>query len=336
MNPGGSGAPILVTGGTGFLGGALVRELLERRRPVHIFARRDSNREPLAGAPLVWHTGDLCDASSVEQAVRAVSEVADRSGTRAELLHGAALISYRSADRERAWAINVEGTRTVLAAARRHAIARLLHVSSVVSVGYAEDGRAIDEDAPFNGADLGVDYVTTKRAAEEAVLEAASELDVVIVNPGAIFGPSQAGGNSSRFLQAVRERRTGPLAPPGGLSVVGLEDTALGCLLALEKGTRGRRYILAERYLSAFELMRQVAIESGVRPVRWVVPRALWSAIGFAASCVDRLRPIELTSPQALRMLGLHFNLDASLARSELGWSPHPFPEVLRCTLAIQ
>ena len=102
--------------------------------------------------------------------------------------------------------VNVEGTRHVLRAARRAGVTRAVHVSSVVAVGFSERGETLDEDAPWNGAKLGIDYVTTKRAAEELALAVADELDLCIVNPGAIFGPSPRPANTARFLRKIAAR----------------------------------------------------------------------------------------------------------------------------------
>jgi len=324
--------PLLITGASGFLGGAVARLALRQGYDVHALARPTSDRSELGG-DVTWHSGDLTDEVSVDHAVRAVRELADERGRRARVVHAAAVISYRTRDAELQRRVNVDGTRTMVAAAQRSGVARLLHVSSVVAVGWSRAaGEVLDETAAFNGAELGVDYVTTKRAAEECVLGA--DLDVVVVNPGAIFGPNPRAGNSSRFLEAVRSRRTGPFAPPGGLSAVGIEDAARGCLLALELGRRGRRYLLTESYRDAVDLFREVAAAFGVRPVRSAAPRALWRAAELAARAVDRVRPLELTTPQALRILGIRFCFDAARARAELGWRPRPFSEVLREAVA--
>jgi dihydroflavonol-4-reductase len=173
--------------------------------------------------------------------------------------------------------------------------------------------------------------VTTKRAAEELVL--ASDLDFVVVDPGAIFGPGGSGANTLRFLRQVAHGKLALCAPPGSISPVGIEDVVRGARLALERGRSGRRYLLVESARPLIDCFRLAARELAVPPVRRAAPRALWSALRCGASIVDRAWPLELLTPQALRMLSLHFVYDARRARDELGWRPEPFETVLARTI---
>ncbi len=322
--------PVLVTGGTGLIGSELSRALVQRGHVVHVLARSTSDRSALDGVPITWHLGQLEDPATLARAVTAVC----KSGERPWVAHCAAVISYRTRDAELLRRMNVEGTRALLEACRRHPIRRLLHMSSVVAVGQTGADEVRDEDLAFNGAALRCGYVDTKRAAEELALESAGELDVVVVSPGAVFGPDAREGNSLRFLRLLARGRLRPFAPPGSLSVVGVEDVAAGCALALERGRRGRRYLLVESVHSGLELCALAAEALGAKAPRWNAPRAVWDALVVCAGTVDRVRPLDFLTPQSLRMLGAHFRFHAERARSELGWSPRPFAEVLRRTVA--
>ena len=323
--------PILLTGATGFLGAHLARRLVAGGRRVHALARAGSDRGRLADLPLVWHPGDLRDGASLERTCSALA------GTGFEVIHAAALISYRRRDRALQEDCNAGGTRRLLAACRRHGAGRVVHVSSVVAVGHApRGGPALDEDWPFNGGELRCDYVDTKRAAEELALAAAREpdgLDLSVVNPGAVFGPDSARANTTAFVREVARGATGPFAPPGSLAVVGVEDVAAGTVAALERGRRGRRYLLTESNLSLRELMELTARLLGRRPVRWTLAPALWRAAVAPLRVWDRLRPLERATPQALALLGVHFRFDSSRARRELDWRPEPFEGVLERTV---
>lgn len=321
---------VLITGGTGFVGSALARLLASEGRDVHVLARATSDRAPLADLPVTWHTGSLEDAESV---ARAVSAAGAGAGAGAAVVHAAAVISYRTRDRELQRRVNVGGTRTVLDACRRAGTARVVHVSSVVAVGAAPDAEsALDEDATWNGAAMRCDYADTKREAEELALAAADELDLVAVLPGAIFGPAPVPSNTTRFLQRIARGALGPACPPGSLSVVGVDDVALGIRAALDRGARGRRYLLTDGNLTHRELFARAAAELGAPGPRLTLPPALWSLAVAGSALVDRVKPLELATPQSLRLLGLHFRFDASRARRELAWSPRPFDEVLRET----
>jgi dihydroflavonol-4-reductase len=328
-------AAVLVTGGTGFVGTALVRQLLALGREVHVLARAGSDRSGLAELGPHWLDGDLLEPASLERAVARFAARAADLGRPAHVVHSAALISYLTRDAELARRVNVEGTRALVEACVRHRIERLCQVSSIVTVGHAADARSsLDEDAPFTGGELGSHYVTTKRAAEELALAAARELEVVVVNPGAIFGRFPALSNTTRFLQRLSRGRVPPFAPPGSLSVVGVEDVAEGIRLALEKGRRARRYLLTESILSLHELLSLAASELGARPPRRTLPPELWRLVVTGSRWVDRVRPLQLTTPQSLRLLGVHYRCESRRARAELGWSPRPFREVLADTVA--
>lgn len=316
-------APVLVTGGTGFLGAEIARRLAAAGRPVHVLARPSSDRAALAGVDVQWHAGDLADESSVERAVGAAAR-----GGALDVVHSGAVISYRSRDAELQRMANVEGTWNVVAASRLHGVRRLVHVSSIVAVGYARGDELLDEDWEFNGLDLHVDYVTTKRAAEEIALGAAAEVDVVAVNPGAIWGVSRRGSNSMRSLRLLAAGQL-RFAPPGRFGVVGLGDTADGVLRALDRGARGRRYVLVESNWSGRDLFRLATDLLGAPPVTRTVPAWLCPLVAAGAELVDRVRPLEVVTPQLLRLMPVSFAARSDRAREELGWSPRPFPDVL-------
>lgn len=324
---------VFLTGATGFLGSELVRRLAERRVRVHALVREPARATALLAGGNVLHAGDLTDAASVARATAEAARAARASGGQLYVIHSGALISYRTRERALAERINVDGTRAVLDAARAHDAARVLFVSSVVAVGQSVDGRAIDERAPFNLGRLGVHYTDTKRAAEELAL-AATDLDVVVVNPGAIFGPAERASNTVRFMREMA-RGHGPIAaPPGTISVVGIADTALGTLAAFERGRRGERYILVESFVRSRELFALLAAELGVRPARFTVPRLVFPVLVPLARLWDALFPIALAPPQALVMLTCELRLSGDKARRELGWEPAPFAAVLRETIA--
>ena len=321
-----SGA-VLVTGATGFVGGELVRILLERGVEVHAFARAKPDSGSLARARVTWHLGDLCDASSVHAAIAAARPQ--------RVVHSGALISYATRDTQRARAINVEGTRHVLEACKLQRVARLCFVSSVVAVGPSPDGRTLDERSPFSGAGLGVDYMDTKRAAEELVLGAAGELDVVVGNPGAVIGPAERKSNTVEFLRALAAGRRPFAAPPGSIAVVGIRDTAEGILLVLERGRRGERYLLCERCVPTRELFSLMAAAVGQSGLRRTIPRWCWPLVVGLARVADRVRPLQLTPPQALVMLGQRLEFSNAKARTELGWRPMALQQVLEGTISV-
>lgn len=326
-------AVVLVTGGTGFLGSAIARRLAARGDEVHVLARATSDRSVLDGAPTTWHAGDLTDAASIRAATRAVAARAAAARRPAQVVHCGALISYQTADRDAQYAANVEGTRSVLEAARESRVARVVHVSSVVAVGHGRGPEPLDETMDWNNGPLGVDYATTKHAAERLALDAARDLDVVVTNPGAIFGAWTGKSNTAKFLRLASAGKGPLVAPPGSIGVLGIDDAADGCVLALDRARRGERYLLVERWLATADLFRLVAAVTGGRTPLVTFPQVLWPLVVPVARIVDRLWPLDMTPPQALAMLGVELRFDSSKARRELGWNPAPFEEVLRATV---
>src|SRR5262249_39914406 len=111
----------------------------------------------------------------------------------------------------------------------------------------------------FNLEGLRINYVHAKRAAERVALEAARDRDVVVVNPSYLLGPGDREGSiMGRFCLRYWKGRV-PLIPPGGYDLVDVRDVALGHLLAAEKGTAGRRYILGGENLSVREFVQVLA-----------------------------------------------------------------------------
>jgi dihydroflavonol-4-reductase len=322
---------LLLTGGTGFLGAAIARQLAGSGRRLHVLARAGSARGVLAGLEVCWHAGDLEEHASLAAACGRIRREIGESPL--ECVHNAALVSYRTRDGARMRAVNVEGTRALLAALGEVGVERTVHVSSVVAVGHSDRRGTLDESATWNLAGSGIAYAETKRTAEEIALSRAPELGLTVVNPGAISGPTPRASNATRFLEALREGRLGRWAPPGGMGVVGVEDVARGIHLALERGRVGQRYILVESHRTHLDLFRDAANALGVRPPRSAFPAGLWPAVVAGARLVDRLRPLQVTTPQSLRMLGFDFHCSAESARRELDWEPEPFSVVLARTL---
>jgi dihydroflavonol-4-reductase len=325
-----SGAHVLVTGGTGFVGTEVVRRLVAGGATAHVLCRPGTDRSALSLAEVRWHAGDLLDESALRLAFERAASEARAGGAPLDVVHLAARISYRRADRGLLERVNVEGTRRVLAACRAVGARRLCHVSSVVALGpVARADQELDDDAPLAALALASAYARTKAEAEALALAARNELDVVVASPAVVFGFSGSASNSLHFLRRVLRGTLGPLSPPGSISVVGLADAARGILLVLERGARGKRYLLSESAWLLHDLLVLACRNGGRTPPRGRVPPPLWRALVGLASLVDRIVPSERATPEALELLGMHFRFRARSARSELDWAPRPFAEIL-------
>lgn len=330
-------AQVLVTGASGFLGRAICRELDSQGYQVHALVRPESNRRVLEGTRARFVSGDMTDPDSLLRAAQQVVE-ASTGASPPWLVHNAAALGYRRRDAQLQQAVNVDGTINILRAARKAGIARSLFVSSVVAVGHAGPGQSVTEETDWNAGGLAVEYVQTKRQAEELALASCSDLDVRVVNPGAIFGPGGEQGNTSKLLIALAQGKLGPLVPPGGMSVVGVGDTARGVRLALERGRRGARYLLTDEFLCTRDLCERAVARMRSRGIparspRFSVPRFMWPVAVAAVRALECFHEPRLTTSRALRVAGPDWRASSERAREELGWRPDSFDRVLEETL---
>ena len=266
----------LVTGASGFIGGAVARALLQKGAHVRVLLRPGAIANVPVQSSVEAAHGDLRDAQSVRAAAEGCTAI----------FHVGALYSF-FADAAELHAVNVEGTRNVLDAARAVG-ARLVHTSSISTIGGMQGGVIPDERQEASGAAPGP-YKESKWAAERLVREAAAGgLDAVIVNPTFPVGwgdvkPTPTGGVIRDFLEGRL-----PAYLDTGMNVVDVDDVAEGHWLAYERGRRGERYILGNANLTMRELLDELAQISGRRAPRVRLPYAVALGLAHADALVSR------------------------------------------------
>src|SRR5215470_13731667 len=256
----------LVTGGTGFVGANVVRELLGAGATVRVLARASSDRRALADLPVEIAEGDLLDRASLERAARGVSDV----------YHVAADYRLWAPDPREIYRANVDGTRAVLETAAAAGARRIVHTSSVGALGISADGSPGTEDTPVSLADMVGDYKRSKFLAEQVALELVrAGAPIVVVNPSAPVGPWDV--KPTPTGQMVIDFLSGKMFATidTGLNVVHVRDVARGHLAAAEHGRTGERYILGHENLSLAEIGGLLAEITGGRPPRLRVPYAI-------------------------------------------------------------
>jgi dihydroflavonol-4-reductase len=232
---------VFVTGATGLAGANVCKLLIERGDSVRALARAGADTGPLVEMGVDVVTGDVTSADDVRRGA---------TGSDAAV-HCAALLGGASQDLETFTAVNVDGTRHVLDAAEALGLRRVVAVST--GTFFDTSGGVEREDAPVSREPSDDPYTVTKMAAfEDAMARAADGHDVVTTHPGAIFGPSPVVSNAlgrtsfNRVLvAALRRRMDSYLKFP--VSWVFADDVARGCLLALDRGVSGERYMLDGR-----------------------------------------------------------------------------------------
>jgi dihydroflavonol-4-reductase len=314
---------VLVTGATGKVGHAVMRASRARGDDVRVLVRDPVRARAALGDGVEMVTGDVTDRASVQRAVAGCEVVYNAMGLPEQWFRDPAIFDQ----------VNAEGTRTVVECARSAGVRRVVHTSTI-DVFHADAGASFDESAVADYP-KGTAYERSKQRAETLALAAAGDMELVIVNPSAVYGPGPAGSASlERSLFAPLVRRRLPALPPGGLGLVFTEGLGQGHLLAAEKGRPGERYILCDEHATFRELAEAVIRVAG----RGRIPPALpvpvargFAAVGEAIAHVIR-RPPMLARGQLLFTLW-NAAPDSSKAQRELGWHPTPLDEGIRRTL---
>ena len=318
-------AKTLVTGGTGFVGLHLVRELARRGDELRLLVREGSNTAPLQRIEWERATGDVTDRDSVRRAMLGVDRV----------FHVAGTTSMRSRDRIRVFRVNVDGTRNVFEEALHAGAERAVLTSSSSAVGAAKPGETIDEDHPFTVGRLGIAYINSKHDAELAAMRTAAKgLPVVIVNPSFVLGPDDPSpsGTSNALVRRLLLRRI-PGYVDGAINIVDVRDVAKGHLLADERGEDAERYLLTGRN---FTLQRLFADLSRIAGVPTPPLRMHGRLVVAGVETMELIGAPLPTSPDEVRSGTQWFTYRNDKAREQLGWEPRPHEETLEDTVRWQ
>ena len=317
---------VLVTGGTGFVGANLVRELIADGHSVRVLARRGGDRRALEGCSVDIAEGDLLDAGSLRAAVAGVQHV----------YHAAADYRLWAPDLRDLYRANVDGTRHLLAAAAEAGAERIVYTSTVGAVGIPKDGSPGDEATPVSLDEMVGAYKASKFLAERVADEwAARGAPVVIVNPSAPIGPwdVKPTPTGKMIVDFLNGKMIGVVDT--GLNIVHVRDVARGHILAAQKGRVGQRYILGHRDMSLFEIFGTLSKMTGLPAPRFRVPYALaW----MAAAVMEGLSRITRRPPAvpltAVRMARKRMYFSSEKAIRELGLPQTPAETALADAVA--
>jgi dihydroflavonol-4-reductase len=312
---------VAVTGASGHLGGAVVRQLLDAGASVRALVHDD--RRALEGLALEIHEGDLREPGVMARLVDGCERV----------LHLAAVISLEPKDEPLMQSVNVDGARMVVDACRAAGVRRVVHVSSIHAFSALPVDAPVDETrgpAESNAPP----YDRSKAAGEAVIREAvAAGLDVVVVNPTAIVGPYdfRPSRMGEVLLDLYHRRLPGLVA--GGFDWVDVRDVSASVLAAAERGERGGRYLLSGQWRSVVELAAIVEAATGVRKPRMVSPMWLARAVAPIAvgwATLRKRRP--LFTPISLVALRNHKDVCSDRARAVLGHTSRPLDDTVRDT----
>ncbi len=314
---------VLLTGGTGFLGGKIAEQLAAAGHELTLLARRpaDCAHAP-DGARIVQ--GDLLDRASLERAL----EGADA------LIHAAALVKRWVPRRTLFDEVNVTSLDVLLDLAFEKGVSKVLYCSSFMALG-PTDGAIGDEDTVHDGHPRN-DYERTKHAADmrARARQAAGEA-LVVLYPGVVYGPGRLtdgnilGGAARDLLRGRMPASIGPGDRKQCLAHV--DDVARGFLLALESAAPGSRYVLGGENLTVAEALHILADEGGVRPPRIALPYGVAGLVGKLLrwqAALTRIAP--MLTDEEVEVYRHEWAYSSARAERELGYTVTPAEEGLR------
>jgi dihydroflavonol-4-reductase len=309
-----------VTGGSGVVGSAVVRHLVEAGHEVRALARSGESERRLRDLGAEPVPGDILDGTSVHHLVEDCQWV----------FHVAGVNELCPRNPELMWTVNVDGTRIVLDACAGAGVERMIHTSSAVVIGETS-GTIATETSSHRGHFLS-EYERSKWEAERIALRRTHPFEVVAVNPSSVQGPGRVTGTGALFLAAARGRL--PFAIEATFSIVDIDDCARGHLLAAERGEPWQRYLLSGATLTTRQVFSKLGALTGRRWRPWYVRSEVLKAIAPAVDVAFRL--VGGQSPlcaESARVLTAGSRYDGSLAATELGLHYTAVDETLRRTL---
>ena len=311
----------IVTGATGHIGCALIRELCRKGYDVTAFILPGDRADAIREEPVKIITGDVCNPYDTVRAFSGFDVV----------FHLAGMIAIDSSKRKRMRKINVDGTRNVIRACKIAKVKRLVYVSSVHAIREPAKGSCVFETDRFDPKNVKGDYAKTKAEATRLVLEAAKEgLDAVVVHPSGVIGPYEY--SLSNIGQLMVDTINGGLKAyiDGAYNFVDVRDVARGIRLAAEKGGRGECYILSGEVVTVKKMLDIITKAAGKKPVRTKLP--YWLAMATAPLSELYYKAVKrkpLYTAYSIYTLRTNCHFNCSKAMKELGYRFRPAAESL-------
>lgn len=314
---------VLLTGGTGFVGQAILERLVGDGRSVRALTRTPEGAERLRALGAEPAIGDISDLDTVRAAAGGVAVVYHVAGANAFCLPDPSEL-YRT---------NVYGTRTVVMAAAQAGARRIVYTSSAATIGEPA-GVVAREDTPHRGTFLS-DYERSKWQAErEAFATAAAQgVELVSVNPASVQGPGRTRGTAKLLigylngtLKALIDSR---------MSVVDIADCAEAHLLAERHARPGERYLISGSTLTVREAVELMGRVAGITGDPRILPPSVAMATATVIGAVGRMRRRRAPFCREMMRTLLHGHAyDGSRAERELELRYTPLEDTLRRTLA--
>lgn len=315
----------LVSGATGFIGSAIVRELLADGEEVKVFLRRTSDTRNIDGLDVERAYGDIRDGDSVNSALQGCDT----------LYFTAAYFAHWAPRPDLLYEVNVGGTKASMRAALDAGVDKVVYTSTNNAIA-ASGPTPTNEEALFNYWKSQDHYSMSKYVAESEVWKSiAHGLPAVIVNPTLVIGthdikPTPSG---QMIIDVVNGKM--PIYIDGGLNIVDVDDVSRGHILAAQKGRVGERYLLGGRNLTVYEYLKTIADIAGVKAPSIKLPYRLAVAVGYLyefGAWLTKKPPVVTASEVRIGKMTEWY--DCSKAVNELGLPQTPTEETITKALA--
>jgi dihydroflavonol-4-reductase len=313
----------LVTGATGKVGNAVARALHARGDEVVALARDPERTRAALPHGVAVVRGDVTDPPSVRAAAEGCELVFNAMGMPEQWVPDEAVFEQ----------VNARGAETVVRAAREAGARRVIHTSTIDVFEAPPGGRLVE--SRVDPRPKGTAYERSKQHAEQLALAARGDMEVVMVNPSAVYGPGPGSVSLEKQVLEPVVRKRLPALTPGGMGVVFAPGAAEGHLLAAERGRDGERYILCDRHVTLRELAETAKRVAGRGRVPPVLPEPVAKGLAAAGEAAARRFGIPpLISRGQLYFLLWNAQPDSSKAQDELGWEPTPLDYGVAAALA--
>jgi len=321
---------VFITGGTGFIGGHVVRKLRERGDDVRALVRTPAKGEALQALGCELVSGSLSDGD----AIRAGMEGCDA------VIHGAAVyeVGIPESEHRAMYEANVVGTETVLRAALEAKVPKVVYISTVAAFGNTR-GEVVDESYEHPGTSYTSYYEQTKVEAHRLARRMIDEenLPAVLVQPGGVYGPDDHSALGKQMNQFLAGRLPLLPFPETGLNMVHVDDVADGVLLALDKGSVGEAYVLGGQITTMRDMMDTLAQVADRKPPRRTMPTGVLKAMAPLGPVVGKVMG---QGPNLRELISTADNVTFwakhDKAMADLGYSPRGLEQGLRDTLEAE
>lgn len=311
---------VFVTGASGFIGKNLVNKLTSCKNQVYALVREPSEHFDKEVTVVV---GDILNPESFTSILKECDIV----------IHCAAYISFRKKDYQKAYEVNVEGTRNVLDVAYHAGVRKVVHLSACAVLGFSSDKNSVIDETSDPRIENDNVYAYTKKLAEEEVQKCVQKgLNVSIANIATVYGQGDNKLNSGAIIKSLYEGKM-KMIPPGGTSFVSADDLVEGLILLAQKGRQGERYIFCTENMEYKALAQRIAKTLGVKEPSYILPcsfyyPALWAVKGIELFSGFTNKKTDLMTTQILKETFGYKYFSSGKARDELGWKPSQSLEV--------